>query len=169
MSGSLLKTENRERVTYINQKDETGYDFTRRSIYLPVIRNNLYDVFSLFDYANASMIDGNRSTTTIAPQALFLMNSDFVWKATGQMAHGLLADGVVDTEPQADTNRIQALYLATYGRTATRGEVARARAFLERAEAGLRATESEIVPPRLGAWQLLCQVVLAADEFIYIR
>ena len=169
MSGSLLQTDNRERVTYINQDDETGYDFTRRSIYLPVIRNNLYDVFSLFDYANASMIDGNRSTTTIAPQALFLMNSDFMWKATGQMVRELLADGVADIQPEADTNRIQTLYLAAYGRTATRDEVARAQAFLERAEAGARAAELEFVPPRLGAWQLLCQVVLAADEFIYVR
>jgi len=141
----------------------------RRSVYLPVVRNNLYDVFSLFDYADASMINGNRPTTTIAPQALFLMNSDFVNKATQQMASGLLAGDATHAEAPADTARIQTLYLTAYGRPATLTELARAESFLDRTEDDFAALDSKRLSPQLRAWQLLCQIVVAADEFIYVR
>ena len=169
MGGSLLKAKNREYVFHINQDDATSYDFRRRSVYLPVVRNNLYDVFSLFDYADASMINGNRPTTTIAPQALFLMNSDFVNKATQQMASGLLAGDATHAEAPADTARIQTLYLTAYGRPATLTELARAESFLDRTEDDFAALDSKRLSPQLRAWQLLCQIVVAADEFIYVR
>ena len=164
MGGSLLQIENRKYVFHHSQPDNTRYDFSRRSVYLPVVRNNLYDVFSLFDYADASMINGDRPTTTIAPQALFLMNSDLVFEATEQMAENVLAERVSELE-----DRIQQLYLRVYGRPATDREVIRARAFLAQVEADLTASAG--VPPtgRLGAWQLLCQILIAADEFIYLR
>ena len=164
MGGSLLQTENRKHVFHHSQPDNARYDFSRRSIYLPVVRNNLYDVFSLFDYADASMINGDRPTTTIAPQALFLMNSDLVFEATDQMAENVLAERVLELG-----DRIQQLYLRVYGRPATDREVMRARAFLAQAEADLTASAGVRPTGRLGAWQLLCQILIAADEFIYLR
>ena len=164
MGGSLLQIENRKYVFHHSQPDNTRYDFSRRSVYLPVVRNNLYDVFSLFDYADASMINGDRPTTTIAPQALFLMNSDLVFEATEQMAENVLAERVSELE-----DRIQQLYLQVYGRPATDREVIRARAFLAQVEADLTASAGVRPTGRLGAWQLLCQILIAADEFIYLR
>ena len=164
MGGSLLQIENRKYVFHHSQPDNTRYDFSRRSVYLPVVRNNLYDVFSLFDYADASMINGDRPTTTIAPQALFLMNSDLVFEATEQMAENVLAERVLELG-----DRIQQLYLRVYGRPATDREVMRARAFLAQAEADLAASAGVHPTGRLGAWQLLCQILIAADEFIYLR
>ena len=169
MGGSLMQTENRIHVFLYNQTDQTRYDFPRRSVYLPVIRNNLYDVFSLFDYADASVINGDRPTTTIAPQALFLLNSDFVHRATERMAGELLAEDLVHAPSQADTGRIGRLYLAAYSRPPTGSEVARAASFLNQAERDLATSVRALHSPRLGAWQLLCQVVVAADEFIYLR
>ncbi len=164
MGGSLLQTENRKHVFHHSQPDNTRYDFSRRSVYLPVVRNNLYDVFSLFDYADASMINGDRPTTTIAPQALFLMNSDLVFEVTEQMAENVLAERVSELE-----DRIQQLYLQVYGRPATDREVIRARAFLAQVETDLTASADAPPTGRLGAWQLLCQILIAADEFIYLR
>ena len=164
MGGSLLQTENRKHVFHHSQPDNTRYDFSRRSVYLPVIRNNLYDVFSLFDYADASMINGDRPTTTVAPQALFLLNSDLVYQATEQMADKLLAERL--TKPE---DRIQQLYLRVYGRPATDREVARARSFLEQSVTDLMASGGTPQSARLGAWQLFCQILIAADEFIYLR
>ena len=164
MGGSLLQIENRKYVFHHSQPDNTRYDFSRRSVYLPVVRNNLYDVFSLFDYADASMINGDRPTTTIAPQALFLMNSDLVFEVTEQMAENVLAERVSGLE-----DRIQQLYLRVYGRPATDREAMRARAFLAQAEADLTASADVRPTGRLGAWQLLCQILIAADEFIYLR
>ena len=76
MGGSMLHVGNREFFFDHTSIDKTKYDSTRRSLYLPVVRNHLYDLFSLFDYSDASMMVGSRSTSTIAPQALFMMNSD---------------------------------------------------------------------------------------------
>jgi len=164
MGGSLMQTENRKHVFHFNKTDQTRYDFPRRSVYLPVIRNKLYDVFSLFDYADASMINGDRPTTTIAPQALFLMNSDFVYQATEQMAGDLLAQRFSKSD-----DRIQKLYLRAYGRPTTDSEGERASSFLKQAEHDLTASGATSHSARLGAWQLFCQVIVASDEFIYLR
>ena len=72
MGGSMLHVKNREFLFDHTSKDNTDYSSLRRSVYLPVIRNNLYDFFQLFDFNDASVINGNRETTTVAPQALFL-------------------------------------------------------------------------------------------------
>ena len=164
-----MQTENRTLVVRYNQTDKTRYDFPRRSVYLPVIRNNIYDVFSLFDYSDASMINGDRPTTTIAPQAVFFMNSDFVYQATEQMANELLADDPAHDPSGADTDRIQKLYLMVYGRLPAGREVGRAISYLDQSERDLAASGRALHSPRLGAWQLLCQVVIVANEFICLR
>ena len=89
--------------------------------------------------------------------------------ALSTVASGLLAGDATHAEAPADTERIQTLYLTAYGRPATPTELARAQSFLQLAAGDLTAAESEVRSPQLGAWQLLCQVVVAADEFIYIR
>ena len=50
----------------------------RRSVYDPVFRNALPDLFEVFDFADPSMVVGRRNASTVAPQALFLMNHPFV-------------------------------------------------------------------------------------------
>ena len=47
----------------------------RRSIYLPLRRSNLPSLFMLFDFGDATSPEGNRNPTTVATQALFVMNS----------------------------------------------------------------------------------------------
>ncbi len=43
-----------------------NYDVGRRSVYLPIVRNHLYDAFDLFDYSEAGVTNGDRATTTVA-------------------------------------------------------------------------------------------------------
>src|SRR5207247_1905116 len=50
MAGSLLQVENRAYFFDHTSKDRTKYDTRRRSVYLPIVRNHLFDVFDLFDY-----------------------------------------------------------------------------------------------------------------------
>ena len=52
----------------------------RRSVYLPVVRSNVYEFFTLFDFPNASTPVGKRNETTIPTQALWMMNSPFMAK-----------------------------------------------------------------------------------------
>ena len=49
-----------------------------RSVYLPLVRNGMPEVLAVFDVADPSLVVGQREVTTVATQALFLMNSPFV-------------------------------------------------------------------------------------------
>ena len=64
----------------------------RRSVYMPVFRNALPELFEVFDFADPSICTGRRNTSTVAPQALFLMNNSFVIEQAQRTAHRLLED-----------------------------------------------------------------------------
>lgn len=164
MGGSLLNVGNREFVFNHTSEDNTKYNFPRRSLYLPVIRNNLYDVFQLFDYSDASVLNGNRTSTVVAPQALFMMNSEMVANAADNLTEKLLSDPEL-----TDSDRMQALYLRSYGRPVTADEVERNSRFLERFTAAAAKSGMDADAAQKKAWAALCQVVFAASEFIYIR
>ena len=59
MGGSLVHVKNREFFFDHTSKDTTKYDSRRRSLYLPVVRNHLYDVFELFDFHDPSVLSGD--------------------------------------------------------------------------------------------------------------
>jgi hypothetical protein len=164
MGGSLLHVKNRGYFFDHTSKDTTSYDSRRRSLYLPVVRNNLYDVFQLFDFTDATVLSGDRATTTVAPQALFMMNSDVVGRAAEGVAAGLLNGLHAD-----DAGRVRRLYVTAYGRDATADETRKAQALLASVEQALEGKEPERGKRRLRAWACLCQAVLAANEFIYLQ
>jgi hypothetical protein len=164
MGGSLVHVKNREFFFDHTSKDTTKYDRPRRSIYLPVVRNHMYDVFDLFDYTDATVPSGDRATSTVAPQALFAMNSELMVSAAERLAETLLAQRDVD-----DAARVQVLYARAFGRPATAAEVRRAAAFVYRAEQTLERQVGDVSARRQRAWSLFCQSVLAANEFAYVR
>ena len=61
-----------------------------RSVYVPVFRNSLPEMFEVFDFADPSMVTGRRNVSTVAPQALFLMNHPFVMEQARLAAARLL-------------------------------------------------------------------------------
>nr|WP_233215495.1 PSD1 and planctomycete cytochrome C domain-containing protein [Rhodopirellula bahusiensis] len=165
--GNIMPYGNREYVFNHTSEDKSKYDTKRRSIYVPVIRNHLYDMFQLFDYTDASVLTGDRNTSTIAPQALFLMNSEMLADRTFAMADRLLNTG------ENSVQRISHLYLEAYGRPPTDSELSDGVRFLSRFESGVRENYvvsgvSNSYPERL-AWQALCQAVVSSSEFVYIR
>jgi cytochrome c553 len=164
MGGSLLHVKNRAYLFDHTSKDTTSYDSKRRSLYLPVIRNNVYDVFQLFDFPDPGFPSGDRATTTVAPQALFLLNSDWAMRLCDQLAESLLKDAKV-----LDAGRVRRLYRKAYGREATDNEVAKALALIDDVDRVLHKRETNAERRRLAAWSSLCQVVVSADEFIYVQ
>jgi len=58
----------------------------RRSVYLPVARNNLAPELEIFDAANPEMVSGDRPLTTVPTQALYLLNSEFIQKQAATLA-----------------------------------------------------------------------------------
>lgn len=165
IGGNIMQYKNREYVFNHTSEDKSRYDLTRRSIYIPVIRNHLYDMFQLFDYNDASVLTGDRNTSTIAPQALFLMNSEVVSELTSALAERLLR---IESDSK---QRITRLYLEAYGRPANDAEVYGASDFLtdfQKFQKLQQPTDGESDPERL-AWQALCQAVVSSSEFVYLR
>jgi hypothetical protein len=154
---SLTHVKNHERVFDVNSKDTTTYDSRKRSVYLPIVRNNVYDVFQLFDCPDAAVPNGDRSTTTVAPQALFMLNGGLVIASAESLAGGLLERTDLD-----DAGRVQALYAKAFGRPAGKAE-------LQRAVALIAGFEADGAKDRVEAWTWFCQTVLAANEFVYVN
>jgi hypothetical protein len=161
--GSLLPVKNRDYLFDHTSKDLTEYGSRRRSLYLPVIRNNVYEVFGLLDFPDAAVSSGNRATTTVAPQALMMLNSDFVMRASEAFAARALAG------PGGDGRRLAWVYATAYGRDVTPDELQAGRAFVAEVERVLGRDEPDPARRRRQAWGVLCQTVLAANEFVYVK
>jgi hypothetical protein len=163
MGGSLYQGANRAYVAGYPNTTYDKFDFNRRSVYLPVIRSDLYAVFQAFDFADPSMPSGARASTTVAPQALFMMNGKLVLEQTRQLAQDLLSRQHVN-----DAQRVQLLYEQVYGRPPTIMEIDRALNFVNRCERAFGEEKAASQDCHWRAWQSLCRVLLAANEFMYV-
>ena len=168
--GSMLPTPNRQYVTGTGSILPAAlYDSRRRSVYLPVVRSALYEVFQAFDFADPSVLNGRRDTTTVAPQALFMMNSQLVSQATRGCAQRLLQIPAGDDATATDMASVQAIYERAYSRPATTAEISRALQFVEQYAVAQTARQAAPDEARLKAWQALCRAVLSANEFVYVE
>ncbi|HMC10292.1 MAG TPA: DUF1549 and DUF1553 domain-containing protein, partial [Pirellulaceae bacterium] len=163
MGGSLLHVGNREYLFDHTSKDATKYESPRRALYLPIIRNNLYDFYQLFDSPDGTVLNGDRDSTTVATQALFMLNSDLVAQSSERMAASLLARNDAD-----DAQRLADLYLLVYARAPADAERNRDLALLQKFDAAA-IQEPDPAKRHQQAWARLCHVLLAANEFIYLN
>lgn len=128
------------------------YSESRRSVYVPVFRNALPELFEVFDFAPSSMVTGRRNTSTVPTQALFLMNHPFV-REQAEAAAARLAKGASMNERE----RIANAYRLVLGRDATSAEQALALEHLARSE-GDSGT----------AWAQLFHALFASADFRYL-
>ncbi len=161
--GTLLPTRNREYVTSTANVNPAIYGSPRRSIYLPVVRSALFQVFTAFDFADPSTLAGQRDQTTVAPQALFMMNSAFVLEQSQTLAQTLLARSDLDK-----TGRIQQLYELVFSRRATDAEVTRGLGYVDRLRAAMTESGIDSAEIESRVWTSLCRAVLSANEFVYV-
>ncbi|MGD9719942.1 MAG: PSD1 and planctomycete cytochrome C domain-containing protein [Pirellulales bacterium] len=105
----------------------------QRSIYLPLVRGVVPRSLEVFDFAEQGMVTGHRDTTTVATQALYLLNDPFVRRHALKIAEQLLARADYD-----DTERVNRAYRIALSRTASGPEVERALLYLAEYEAGTR-------------------------------
>ncbi len=92
-----------------------------RSLYLPLLRGLTPPSLEVFDFAEQGMVTGSRDTTTVATQALYLLNDPFVRRRALNLAGRLLGRSELD-----DVARVDLAYRLTLGRAATAAEVDRA-------------------------------------------
>jgi len=131
----------------------------QRTVYLPVVRSRAQpgpaELRNLFDFVQPTEMTGQRPSTSVATQALFLMNSDFMRAHAARLAAWVLERNAAD-----DRARLDALYLRTLNRPVTESEVARAERFLD-------ASTAADKEKRAAAWSEFCQALLSSNEFLF--
>jgi hypothetical protein len=134
---------------------------SRRSVYLPVVRSNVYDFLTLLDFPNAASPVGNRNTTTVPTQALLLMNHDFVQRESER----ILAE-IIDHVPSVDNSSlVHHLYLHLLGREPNHDEMRLASDFISSFSQTLETKQLDQERPALSAF---CHTLLMSNEFSYI-
>ena len=131
-----------------------------RSVYLPIVRDNLPEVLALFDAADPSLISSDRPQTTVASQGLFLLNNTLVIRAADLLSRRLVEFGTVE-------ERIAQVYALCYGRGPSPREVEQARGFLETSRRGRETQGQAARSDDREDWSALCQALLASAEFLY--
>ncbi len=121
----------------------------RRTLYQMTIRSDRSSFGPLFDAADATAMVDRRTVSTVAPQALFLLNHPLVLDAARDLARRMLAEGPAD-----QSGRIERAYALLFGRPPTASEV--------EIGVGLLGTGGE------AEWMAYGQVLLCTNEMIYI-
>lgn len=119
-----------------------------RSVYLPIVRTNVFRFFGLFDFPNPAAPKGNRDSTTVPTQALFLMNSSWVRSLAKQWADRITA------EEESTSKRIEKIYLSGLGRLPGPDELDLAMEFVQQEK---------------DPWPVLCHGIFMLNEFLYIE
>lgn len=141
------------------QNLEYDYVFadTRRSLYTPAFRNKRLEIFEAFDYADINGPIGQRTQSTIAPQALYFMNHPFVIEQSRAAAARWLAD----PRFSSDDERLRHLWLAVLGRPPSTTEHQRALDFAQ-------ASASDTSERHLQNHAQLIQTLLATADFRFL-
>jgi len=120
----------------------------RRTLYLMTIRSDRTGYRMLFDAADPTAIIDRRIDSTVAPQALFLMNHPF----TQARAKRLAAEAA--SAVASEKERVQWLYRRLFSRAAGGDEVRLAIDYVSR-------------HPAVG-WEQLCHALLCSNELFYV-
>jgi hypothetical protein len=170
LSAEVLSTQSRAGAGWGTSDDRQR---SRRSVYIFAKRTLGVPMMEAFDTPVPDRPEPARQTTTIAPQALILLNSKFVDEQAAAFAGRLIGPGE-DSETASNAAICQRAIRLALARDATLGEVKVLSAFLDRSTAANRqstdegsSTTSE-TESRRAAVEQLARLVLNLNEFIYV-
>jgi hypothetical protein len=138
----------------------------RRAIYSMTIRSVKSGFPFLFDMADPEIVVDRRTSSTVAPQSLFLMNNEFTLGLASSLADRIRRDAGA-----AEASGIERAYALLYGRHPIKHEITVGREFLDRVRKRC-AAESQPPSDAAGAsrqaWEAYCQTLLCANDLIYV-
>jgi hypothetical protein len=164
MFGPSARPKLPEKISnYAWKPDEKPEDQNRRSVYVLAKRNLRYPLFAAFDQPDLHNSCSRRMNTTTAPQALLLLNSDFVLERARAWSAKLLAkhggrDGEIVTEA----------YRAAWGRAPTDDELRLGVGFVSAQAKRLEGQTAGKGEARERAVADFCHAVLNTNEFLYV-
>ncbi|MFT5525358.1 MAG: hypothetical protein ACI9HK_003326 [Pirellulaceae bacterium] len=140
-------------------------DQHRRSVYVQVRRSRPLAVLETFDIATVSPNCAKRSTSNVAPQALLMMNSQFMIGYAEAFAGRIRREAGDDVVSQIDL--AWKIAYADNISDASRSAMAE---FVETQAQLLRDDDAKLSEPesRQKAMALVCQAMLGANQFLYI-
>ena len=134
----------------------------RRSIYLTIKRSKMINAMQTFDAPEPLVSQGTRPTTTVAPQALLLMNGPHIrhWAEA-------FSERFAPNIQQSTYDSVQQAYHIGLNREPTRFELAESAAFIAAQTERYRADE-QANAERLALTDF-AQVMMGLNEFIYVE
>ncbi len=143
---------------------------SRRSVYLFIKRTLGIPLMESFDLPSPDKPEPVRATTTVAPQALILLNSQFIDRSATACAERLIREAGGDAARQ-----IHRGWQLAFGREPTAGELETSLDYIARQERSWRklhpaendqAGENSL--PRRAAVAAWCRLVFNLNEFVYV-
>ncbi len=161
--------------------DANAAERNRRSIYVIAKRNLRYPLLEMFDLPDMHNSCAQRSTTTTAPQALALLNSDFALAQAQHWTGRLLAEQGGKQNPPDLSAVVRAALGEAFSRPASDEQLQVAAEFLARQTAAIArsgdATASAVLPTPMpagidpaqaAALVDFCHALLNSNEFLYV-
>jgi hypothetical protein len=132
-----------------------GDDFTirRRSLFVQTARWQRDSYANLFDAANPDSSTEKRVTSTVAPQALLLLNHPWVHEQAQRLSERLLREAQISTD-----ERIDRAYRLLFSRVPNEAEISIAKKVIESGDPSIANS----------GWSDLSHILLCSNEFIYI-
>lgn len=129
-------------------------NFRRRTLYGSISRHKLDDLLRLFDFPDPNITSGQRTSTTVPLQQLFILNSEFMMKQATALANRL------QKEAATDDARIRRAFDLLFNREPTADELTMAQDFLRSP-----MTDQKEKMTRLEQFSL---ALLGTNEFAYL-
>jgi cytochrome c553 len=138
----------------------------RRSVYVQARRTRPLGVLETFDLAGMAPNCTQRPESNVAPQALMLMNSDFIVAMAGEFARRLMCDS-----PREQTRQLRRGWELAFNRVPSDDQMRAADSFVRTQLATLQEDQ-----PDLGdsaryqlALATYCQALFSSNRFLYIE
>ncbi len=122
----------------------------RRTLYGTLDRLDVPNLLTTFDFPTPAATNPQRDSTTVAPQALFLMNGDLTFEGASRLLRRPEVVAAADSP-----SRVRQLFLTCFQRTPTEAEQQAAREFFGDA-------------PTPERWTAFAQSLLMANEFAFV-
>ena len=134
----------------------------RRSLYFTMKRSQLIPSMTVFDAPDGTTPVADRPETTVAPQALLLMNNPHVREAARHFATRLLSIAANSRE-----EAVRMAYMSAISRSPTTDELENALQFLQQQASSYSSADASASLAK--ALEDFCQILFCLNEFVYVE
>jgi len=166
LDGSSVARAGEGREGMVTMAREMTKPVTYRSVYLPIIRDQLPEVLTVFDFPDASLVNGERDTTNVPSQSLFLMNNRQSMTAADAFAQRLAKHEGTPLE------RLAYGYELAFARAPTEQEWSAIKRFWSQfPQQAARGKSTQVArdQSQVAALSAFCQSLIASAEFRYLN